>query len=106
MAQNVEMPPAKSSPSVKYVLYTHYGHREADDFRAWSDGTPANELVGVRYLAGHLNGLHELLTSPAYEGILVMFYAPGFSDCLDGIAMGRARDELLAQNDRIRFAAD
>ncbi|MGH9882383.1 MAG: hypothetical protein ACRD6N_13180, partial [Pyrinomonadaceae bacterium] len=96
----------ESSLPVKYVLYTHYGHHEAADFTEWSKGTATEGLVGVRYFAEHLNGLRELLTSPAYEGVLVMFYAPGFPDCLDGIALGRQRSELLAENDRIRFAAE
>ncbi len=45
-----------------------------------------------------------MLTSPAYEGNLVIFYATGIADCLDGIGLGKERDELLAQNDRVRFA--
>ena len=106
MVQALERYPVEPSPSVKYVLYTHYAYRDADDFAAWSSGTPPNDLVGVQYLAEHLKGLRELLTSPAYEGILVMFYAPGFADCLDGIARGKQRGELLAQNNRIRFAAE
>jgi hypothetical protein len=106
MPEAVENPPVEPCASVKYVLYTHYAYREADDFKAWSSGTACNELAGVRYVAEHLKGLCELLTSPAYEGILVMFYATGFAECLDGIAKGKRRDELLAQNDRIRFAAE
>jgi len=94
------------SASIKYVLYTHYNNNEAKDFEAWASGTPCEKLKGVRFLTEHLKGLRELLTSPAYEGILVMFYAHGFSDCLDGIAAGKRRDELLNQNDRVRFAAE
>ena len=96
----------ESSYPVRYVLYTHYFYQEAEDFAAWCSGTTPDQLVGVGYLTQHLEGLCELLTSPAYEGILVMFYAPGFADCLDGIAMGEQRDELLAQNKAIRFAAE
>ena len=105
MEQALERHPVKPYLSVKYVLYTHYGYSEADDFKAWSSGTQPEQLAGVRYLADHLNELRQLLTSPAYEGILVLFYAPGFADSLDGIAMGKQREELLAQNDQIRFAA-
>lgn len=94
-----------SFPPVKYVLYTHYGYNEGKDFEAWVKGTAPENLVGVQYFAEHLNGLHQLLTSPAYEGVLVMFYAPGFPDCLDGIAMGRLKSQLLTENNRIEFAA-
>jgi len=96
----------KSSIPVKYVLYSHFGYREADDLKAWANGkgTPCDELDGVRFLAEHLTGLRELLASPAYEGILVLFYAPGFAECLRGIEQGKKRDELLAEYEKLRFA--
>ena len=73
---------------VKYVLYTHYGRRDEKDFETWDKDkeTPIASLPGVRFLIKHLEGLHQLLTSPAYEGLLVLFYGPEFPECLDGIA--------------------
>jgi hypothetical protein len=90
---------------VKYVLYSHFGYNEKKDFEAWANGkgTPCDELDGVKFLAEHFTGLRELLTSPAYEGVLVLFYAPGFAECLDGIAQGKKRDELLV-DEKLRFA--
>jgi hypothetical protein len=96
----------KSSIPVKYVLYSHFGYREAEDLKAWANGkgTPCDKLDGVIFLAEHLTGLRELLTSPAYEGVLVLFFAPGFAECLDGIAQGKKRDELLTEYEKLRFA--
>ena len=105
-AQTLEIRLVEQSPSVKYVLYTHYGYNEAADFKAWSAGSKSDGLPGVSYFAEHLGGLRDLLTSPAYEGNLAMFYAPGFAHCLYGIAMGKEREELLAENDHIRFSAE
>ncbi len=94
------------SSSVKYVLYTHYSYREKEDFKLWSSKKSCADISSVVFLADHFNGLRELLTSPAYEGVLVIFYAPGFAECLDGIALGKSRDELLEENDRVRFSAE
>ena len=87
---------------VKYVLYTHFGYAD-QDFDSWNSGTNVSELDGVNYFAAHLDGLRELLTSPAYEGMLVLFFASGFEECLDGIAKGLTRDDLL-RKDRLQFA--
>jgi hypothetical protein len=92
---------------VKYVLYSHYAYQEADDFKDWKEHkTPCHQLKGVRYLVSHLKDLERLLTSPAYEGLLVLFYSPGFADSLDGIARSRAKDDLLHENEQIRFASE
>ena len=94
----------KHSISVKYLLYTHFFYKEDKDFEKWKNNKPWDELEGVQYLRQHLNGLKELLTSPAYEGLLVLFYAPGFAQCFDCIAEGMKRDELLATNEKLKFA--
>lgn len=105
MTQNLARSIVESATPVKYVLYTHYSYSEDADFEALSSGTPCERLQGVLYFKEHLKGLRELLRSPAYEGMLVMFYAPGFADCLDGIANNLRRDDLLEQNKRVAFAA-
>jgi hypothetical protein len=94
---------------VKYVLYTHYAKKDADDFKEWQKnpgGTNLTQLTGVDFLIKHLKGLQELLTWPAHEGLLVLFYGPGFPDCLDGIAEGKSRDVLCDEIPELRFASE
>lgn len=99
----------KSLP-VKYVLYSHYGRSDSDDFKAWEEGKgkAIADLEGVKYLKNHLNGLNELLTSPAYEGMLVLFYAPGFAKCLDVLSDtdkgNRDKEMALAKIMDLKFA--
>ncbi|WDE05797.1 hypothetical protein SG34_002340 [Thalassomonas viridans] len=64
-----------------------------------------DQLPGIIYFRRHIKGLHSLLTSPAYEGNLIIFYAAGFSDCLNGIARGKSREDLLGQH-RIKFSME
>lgn len=92
----------------KYVLYSHYAYGEGDDFESWRKGVPCSELTGMRYLVRHLAGLSQLLASPAYEGLLVLFYAPGFSfaTCLQGIADGFSREKLLSSHEELAYAND
>jgi hypothetical protein len=92
-----------SAVPVKYVLYSHYAFNEKKDFQAWKDGTPISDLVGVKFLLDHLRGLRELLTSPAYEGLLVLFYAPGFADCFDGIERGKDLETLVQESKPLQF---
>lgn len=94
---------------VKYVLYSHYGYLEARDFEAWRANSPCCELDGIRYFEMHLPRLIELLSSAAYEGVLILYYAAGVSECVREIAEapGRtARDELCRKSDSLRFADD
>lgn len=106
------------SISAKYVLYSHYGYKDKEDFKAYQSGTPLEDLEGVRYLFEHLRGLKELLTSPGHEGILVLFYAPGYERFLEGLAHPEDDRQLLADKQpeenvaqyedrlRLRFARD
>jgi hypothetical protein len=94
----------QQSIPIKYLLYTHYGYRDAADLSAWRSGASIADLAGVQFFADHLPGLEELLSSPAHEGVLVVFYAPGFADFLDGIAKGHSRDALL-KLDEVAFAS-
>ena len=89
---------------VKYVLYAHYANQEREDFKAWNDGrgTPAKELKGVSFLLSRFRSLRSLLTSPGYEGLVVLFYAPGLTECFDGI--GERREDLLKIHEPLRFA--
>lgn len=102
--------PDRDSIPIKYALYSHFGYAERADFETWKsaegeeDETLYGNLSGVRYLARHFDGLHDLLGSPGYEGLLVLFYSSGFEECLDGIAEGLSRDELLGRYERLRFA--
>ncbi|WDE11445.1 hypothetical protein [Thalassomonas haliotis] len=117
--------------SIKYVLYTHYNYMEGKDFKLFSDfkelknqeqrkdlSTLAineaekdvqadfdfQQLSGIGYLEKHFPQLKELLTSKLEEGNLVIFYSTGFADCLDGIAEGKTRAELLAEHKEIEFS--
>ena len=78
---------------IRYVLYTHYA--EGNDFNDYSaNKTLVGELSGVCFLVRHLSGLRGLLTWPGYEGMLVLFYAPGLDECLEGIANHKTLQEL------------
>jgi hypothetical protein len=89
--------------SVRYVLYSHYP--EGNDFNHHlKEGTPPHKLEGVQYLVGHLKGLSGLLTWPGYEGLLVLFYAPGLADCLDGIGKGDSEIDLVRSCPSLKFA--
>src|SRR6266480_2480901 len=98
---------------VRYVLYTHFP--EGTDFEAFLEqkkhlsdhGNWKHEvsgLDGVRSLVSHLEGLRGLLTWPGYEGLLVLFYAPGLAECLDGIADRRSEPYLRKNCLKLRFA--
>ena len=95
---------------IKYVLYTHYSHpAQQAEFNRWQQELGANpeavrELEVYRFLARHFRGLWELLGSSAYEGLLVIFFDPGFAACLEGIAQKRTRDELQNSIPALRFA--
>jgi hypothetical protein len=84
---------------VKYVLYTHYANKEKQDFKCWNDGKgkPPAELDGIKFLISSVEELGDLLTSPGYEGLVVLFYAPGLAECLDGIEEGLSRDQLISR---------
>jgi hypothetical protein len=94
-------------PPVKYVLYSHYNAYEKEDFEAYKaqkdEEKNVSKLKGVRFLVRHLAGLSGLLTWPGYEGLLVLFYAPGFAKALEGI--GRQEDEAtLLRHPELEFA--
>jgi hypothetical protein len=101
-----------SATPVRYVLYSHYGYNEDNDFRAYKAGAAPEDLEGTRFLISHFRGLKELLTVPAHEGLLVLFYAPGYDVFLDGLARGDDDEHLLADLDgdddhlRLRFAKE
>jgi hypothetical protein len=88
---------------IYYVLYTHYP--ELDDFNQYAKyGTPPGDLPGVDFLVQHLSGLRGLLTWPGYEGLLVLFYAPGLAECLRGIANQQTREQLIDTCKELEFA--
>lgn len=90
---------------IRHVLYSHYAAHEDEDHKAFSEGTPPGKLRVVQHLEAHRRGLAELLGTPGYEGILVLFYAPGFAEFLTGIAHGKSDEQLLQENESLRFAA-
>src|SRR5436190_2037401 len=91
---------------VRHVLYSHYGAYEKPDHEAFAAGTPVQNLQCVKHLEQHFRGLRELLTTPGYEGLLVLFYAPGFAEFLSGIANGRNQQQLINENESLKFASE
>src|SRR5215469_9064810 len=91
-------------PSVRHVLYSHYGAMEREDFAAYNAGASPDDLPGVQYLASHFRGLRELLTTPGHEGLLVLYYAPGFEEFLMGLSHGDDNDRILNQSGSLKFA--
>lgn len=87
---------------VRYVLYSHYP--EGKDFENHQKGTELQNLQGLQDLTGHLKGLRGLLTWPGYEGLLVLFYAPGLAKWLEGIANGVSEKDLLHTCEQLKFA--
>lgn len=88
---------------VRYVLYTHYPHdNDWSEYRLRK--TKPDKLEGVQFLVTHLSGLQGLLTWPGYEGLLVLFYAPGLAECLAGIAEHRSIEELERTCPALTFA--
>lgn len=98
-------------PSIRYVLYSHYARSEKADFELWkiNPTSNTNNYTAVSYLRDHLNGLEQLVTTPANEGLVVLFYSPGFPEFLfslmDLTVRGDAlRNELLRRHIELQFA--
>lgn len=98
--------------AVKYVLYTHYWQQEKEDFQKYRPGQTAfGDLTVAQDLMAHFNGLRSLLTAPGHEGMLVIFYASGYTRFLEALAKGEDISDLLngpADEDcnRLCFARD
>src|SRR6266849_244110 len=86
---------------VSYVLYSHYP--EGDDVEKYPQ-TAVCDLDGVKALVGHLKKLKGLLTWPGFEGLLVLFYAPGLAKCLDGIASRKSKEHIEQNCEELEFA--
>lgn len=95
----------ENSTPVRYVLYSHYP--EGDDLKHYDEGRVGpDRLEGVQYLVKHFKGLRGMLTWPGYEGLLVLFYAPGLAKCLTGIGRGKSLNELVRDHVELRFASE
>jgi hypothetical protein len=86
---------------VKYVLYSHYP--EDNDLEAYPEKR-VSELESVKSLVHHLKRLQGLLTWTGFEGLLVLFFAPGLADCLDGIEDGKSKEDLEKDCKGLQFA--
>jgi hypothetical protein len=99
---------------IKYVLFSHYGKYEETDFKDFSKekhGRDLRDLKGISYLLSHFRGLRELLTAPGHQGILVLFYAPGYARFLEKLAHpGGGNPEPTPQqreeDQKLEFAAE
>lgn len=101
-----------TSIPVKYILYSHYGYEEKGDFEAYKKGAPPEQLRGVDYLCSHLRALRDLLSWSGHEGLLVLFYAPGYERFLKALARNEEDASLLAdgyptddERQQLRFAS-
>lgn len=92
---------------VKYVLFSHYWMTEKEDMTArFEKHVEVEHLRGLNELVGYFRGLRQLLTAPGHEGILVLFYSPGYALFLDSLAGGET-DAAAAKGAReLRFAAE
>lgn len=90
--------------AAKYVLYSHYSYEEDSDFKTFEQSHTTSELKGIAWLNDHLRGLAELLKTPGYEGVLVLFYAPGFLEFLAGVEKQKEKSQLRAESSKLRFA--
>ncbi|MGH9967757.1 MAG: hypothetical protein ACREBG_07955 [Pyrinomonadaceae bacterium] len=87
---------------VRYVLYSHYP--EGRDYERYCEGeADVSKLDGVKYLVSHLAGLSGLLTWTGFEGLLVLFYSPGFAKVLEGIE-SREDEGALLRYKELEFA--
>ena len=116
-----------ASELVNYVLYSHISYYEAEDysrFKEWENQTGALKKVssgassslsatilpGPNYrivdeLRPFLPELSCLLTNPANPGVLILFYAKGYAECLEDIAEKRhATEEEAKSHAELRFA--
>lgn len=66
----------------KFVIFSHYGR---EDFSEWN-GADVAGLPGVQHLASHFGELPTLLNAAGNEGMLVLFYAPGYARFLELLA--------------------
>jgi hypothetical protein len=133
-AKDVSKPDAVDLP-VKYVLYSHISYGEEEDFsrfKEWENQSQAQSDSGVgaactssvasvpNYrvvgdLRPFLKELKNLLTDKKLKspptgadtpGILILFYARGYAECLEDIAEERrpTREEAMEEHSELRFA--
>src|ERR1041385_4633575 len=107
--QSKRFMPDPSLP-VKYVLYSHYSPSDDSDFAAYRSGASVEQLDGIKRLPDYFRGLRELLTTPGHEGILLLFFAPGFEEFIRELGDCPRHDEngllkyLLDKSEKLRFA--
>src|SRR5437879_3936866 len=105
---------AERAVPIKYVLFSHYGKYEAEDFRDFIRSRHPRDvgnLKGVSYLLSHFRGLRELLTAPGHQGILVLFYSPGYAWFLENLAHAGDGNSPVTEHQReeekrLDFAAE
>lgn len=92
---------------VKYVLFSHYWMTERDDMKARFDKhVEVENLPGLNDLVGYFRGLRQLLTAPGHEGILVLFYSPGYALFLDSLGGGAADVAAAKGAKELKFASE
>jgi hypothetical protein len=94
---------------VKYVLYTHYWQTEREDMKEhFTNHVKVERLPGLNQLVSYFPGLRQLLTASGHEGILVLFYTPGYAWFLDALTRSDLEKRLAESTDEaakaLRFA--
>ena len=116
--------PGADHLQVKYVLYSHISYYEKEDFatfekweertRAAGTGGPCGKVVrkpGLTYqivqdLRPFTTELENLLTAADTPGVLILFYARGYPECLEDIAEKRhpTREAAMAGHRELQCA--
>ncbi|PWU12328.1 MAG: hypothetical protein C5B49_16520 [Bdellovibrio sp.] len=89
-----------------YVLYSHFFFFEKQDFETFVKSAESQtvELKGLEVLRRYLPELRRLLTAPGSEGYLVIYYACGLKQFLEGVQKGMRSREMPDKYPELRFA--
>jgi len=87
------------------VLYSHFSFYEEADFKSFNEKRPIQDSRGLALLKKQLPGLRELLTSPGYEGLLVLFYARGLQKFMHAVQERMPAERMTEQYPELKFSA-
>jgi len=100
-----------ASEPVKYAVFSHYSTDESADFEAFKNRKPESGWPGFQKLVSRLDYLKLLLESSGLEGMLVLFYAPGYQYFLKSLAHADdssawKTDADVEESGKLTFAAE
>lgn len=94
----------KNDLDVKYILFSHFAR---DDFKTWSTpGATTNvaSLSSFKFLTMHFRELARLLNATANEGIMILFFSPGYDHFLEGMAVGKTVRNIERTSPQLQYA--